>query len=140
MLSVSLSALEDGCEWASASGFDTSAFLCLETGKVIHAGRDDPMPVEIPEEELEDPEKYVPVPEKNHLIDARDLLFDFITEHLPDELETVRGFFYRRGAWGNTKDLLWRKGRLNEWQVRENKAVVDALREWAEENGFVLSP
>lgn len=44
--------------------------------------------------------------------------------------------FYHAGAWGRTKTLLQRKGKLNDWHNYENEALKQALREWAQENGF----
>ena len=133
---VSLSDLEHALLWTKDPTFDTEAYVSRETGEVIFIGGDDPMPVKVPKKELRIKKKYIPTPLQNDLINARRLLFDFIEEHLPDQLENVQDNFHHAGAWGRTKTLLQRKGKLNDWHQYENEALRTALREWAEENGF----
>jgi hypothetical protein len=66
------------------------------------------------------------------------LVFDYVSVHLPDEFERVRGFFNNRGAYARYKDLLQEKGQLEDWYEFENKTIEVALREWCRENGIEL--
>jgi hypothetical protein len=112
------------------------AFLNQETGEIYFVsmiGDSDELP-----EDLEESEKYISIPDKNDLNLGRDLVFDYVSVHLPDEFEHVRGFFSKSGAYARYKDLLQSKEQLENWYEFESKAIEVALREWCRENGVVL--
>lgn len=112
------------------------AFLNQETGEIYFVsmiGDSDELP-----EDLEESEKYISIPDKNDLNLGRDLVFDYVSIHLPDEFERVRGFFSKSGAYARYKDLLQSKEQLENWYEFESKAIEVALREWCRENGVVL--
>jgi hypothetical protein len=64
----------------------------------------------------------------------------FVAAELPDDYDTVAGFFRRRGAYGRFKDLLDARGKLQRWYEFENQATEDALRDWCADNGIQLAP
>ena len=114
-----------------------SALLCRDSGKILYqsdmAGMD-----EIEEEGDLDWEQCVEIPHKNDLDLGRDLVFEFVDEHLPDDSEAVRGMFHRSGAYGKYKALLEKRGLLQEWYKEEEDREACALRKWCAANGIEL--
>ena len=93
---------------------------------------------ETEEEEDLNWDQCVEVPRKNDLGLGRNLVFEFVTEHLPDDYGRVRQMFMRRGAYSRYKALLERRGLLQKWFDLENSRVEYALRNWCDENGIEL--
>jgi hypothetical protein len=59
-----------------------------------------------------------------------------VREFLPDDLDQVRRYFSRRGAYGNFKDLLAQRRAIEQWHKFEDEAAQRALREWCSENSI----
>ena len=114
-----------------------SAVLCKDTGRILcrsySAGIN-----EIADAEDLDWDQCVELPHKNDLGLGRDLVFEFVEEHLPDEYERVRQMFRRSGAYSRYKDLLERRGLLQKWYEMENSREEHALRDWCQESGVEL--
>ena len=114
-----------------------SAVLCKDTGTILYrsemAGID-----EIADEEDIDWDQCVEVPHKNDLNLGRNLVFEFVEEHLPDDYGQVRQMFRRRGAYARYKALLERRGLLQAWYDVENSREEQALRRWCRENRIEL--
>jgi len=108
------------------------AYLCVETG-VIHYhsefGDDEEEPLP---EDIDDSEKYIPVPHKNDLDLGKRLALRFADEFLPDASDEVHDIFRHRGAYGRFKNLLEHRGILQQWFDYEEKNRKKALREWCE--------
>jgi hypothetical protein len=138
-MAVSFKDIMDAFEFASLGApHETEAYLCKESGKTyLHSEFGDNFE-EMPED-IEDNEKYIRIPHKNELDLGRPLVFAFVEERLPDDYDAVRRFFSKRGAYARFKDLLERKGALQEWYDFENKAQEKALREWCDENSIEIS-
>ena len=138
-MSIKFSDLEDAFFYvSSASMYINYAILCKETGEIYYRSEymsDDED--EIPEE-IYDREDCIEIPHKNELDLGRDLVFEFVEEHLPDDFERVRQIFRRKGAYGRYKDLLEERGQLKKWYDFENARQTDALKEWCEENEIEL--
>jgi hypothetical protein len=119
---------------------DNEAFICKETGKIHWRFADPPLDEEeeLPHD-IEDEEKYLPVPDKRELDLGKQLVLAFAREFLPDEFDYIRDMFRRRGAYGQFKALLARKNAIDAWHDFENKAAERALREWCEENSLTLT-
>jgi hypothetical protein len=88
--------------------------------------------------DIENEEKYLPIPSKRDLDLGRPLVFRFIGEVLPNDYNEVRRIFERRGAYSNFKALLSRRNALDRWYAFEEKATVDALREWCKDNAIEI--
>jgi hypothetical protein len=86
-----------------------------------------------------DDEKYIAIPDKKELDLGKPLVLDFAREFLPDDYDEVRHIFSRRGAYRRFKDLLVRRGAIDQWEDFSNKAEEAALREWCAENGIELT-
>ena len=85
-----------------------------------------------------DDERYIEIPHKNQLNLGKPLVFDFVQEFLPDDYDDVRDIFRRRGAYGQFKAILARRGALDRWYDFSAKAEEAALRAWCADNAIEL--
>jgi len=108
--------------WATGESFFASAMAGYE---------------EIPED-VDENDDYIGIPHKNDLDLGKPLVMDFVRSRCPEEIDRVLTMFRRRGAYGRFKDLLERKGLLDEWYAFEQQRTREALLHWCEENGIVL--
>jgi hypothetical protein len=58
---------------------------------------------------------------------------------LPEELDRVYSIFRSKGAYSIYKDLLERKGFLDEWYKYENERQKVGLKEWCRENNIEIN-
>ena len=137
MVTVRYDELLFGFEFVSSSPeLDVGAYVSLETGEVFcDTGDfgDEELPVG-----LDDPTRYLPVPEKGDLDLGSHLVFRFVEEELPDRYDEVREIFRHKGAYRRFKDLIESDGVLEKWFAYEAAAVQAALTEWASENGLAV--
>ena len=127
---VSFKDLQDAFEFVcAASGGEHQAFLCKQSGRIYcHselADDLDPLP-----NDIDDPDKFLPLPDKSDLDLGKPLALDFARRFLPGDVDTVRQFFRRRGAYARFKDLLARRAALDRWYDFEATAEETALRTW----------
>ena len=125
-------------EWVSTGetvAMDCEAYISRATGTIHWCGEGID---EEPPEDIEDGTQYIAVPHKREFELGRTLALRFVEEHLPGSREAVYGFFRQRGAYSKFKSLLASSGQLDAWHEYEEGATESALREWCEENGFVL--
>jgi hypothetical protein len=114
------------------------AFLCKQTGKVYwHSESSDELD-ELPDD-IDDEERYVRIPDKRELELGKPLALDFVGQFLPDDFAEVQEIFRRRGAYARFKDLLVRRGTLDQWYGFESKAEESALRRWCDLNSIEVS-
>lgn len=119
---------------------DHQAYVCRDNGRIYQIFGDDDEEFEeddVPDD-LGDPERYIAVPNQHDLDLGRDLVMEFMGQHMPDDYDLVAGFFRKRGAYGRFKDFLDSKEQLDAWHEYENEAVRQALREWCAVNGLVI--
>lgn len=113
-------------------------FLSKQTGKLYwHSGSSDELD-ELPDD-IDDDEKYVQLPDKRELDLGRALVFDFVRQFLPHDFSEVQRIFARRGAYAKFKDLLARRGALDQWYDFESKAEERALRSWCDLNSIEIT-
>lgn len=84
-------------------------------------------------------EHCIEIPHKNDLKLGRELVYDFVVAHLPDEYDRVVDYFHGPGAYRLYKELLHSKGLLQTWYDYENQEEERALREWCTENEIEIS-
>lgn len=133
-------ALESAFYWVGAAAqYVNSAFIARRSGQVFLASRDQDSPDELPDD-IDDASLYLAVPHPHDLDLGRELVMDFVAEHLPDDHDQVRAFFHKRGAYARFKDLLRHRGALDAWHQHEQQSTEAALRAWAQENGLSLGP
>ena len=88
---------------------------------------------------ISDEDKYIQLPSKRELDLGVPLVMDFVRQVLPRDFDDVSDMFDRRGAYGRFKQLLTRRGALQQWYDFEQQATERALREWCELNSIVLA-
>lgn len=158
---VSLDDLEMALLWVSNDiSIDAAAYVCRRTGKVwqVSSDFDDEDAYDDPDDEdddaglarsaedearpddLDDPERYAPVPTKKDLDLGRALVRRFAAQCMPDAASQIEQCFRGRGGYGRFKDLLHRRNRLDQWHAFEDRATVEALTAWARDEGFEVVP
>ena len=126
-------------EFVNSGGVGTNAaFIDKESGTIYWRFGDDEFNEELPED-LDDNDIYVRVPDKRELDLGKRLALEFADQFLPNDFEQVTRIFSRRGAYGNFKDLLVRRGMLDRWHDFDNNAHERALRAWCAEHGIALA-
>ncbi|WP_086999798.1 UPF0158 family protein [Rhizobium sullae] len=137
-MAVDFSELLNAFEFVSSMGTgENTAYLCKETGKIyLHSDWADDVE-ELPD--VEDSEKYIPIPEKRELDLGKRLVLKFARHHLPDDYNKVREIFSRAGAYARFKDLLEHRHAIDRWYAFEQEATEDALRTWCEDNDIEVS-
>ena len=111
------------------------AYLCKRTGKLYWHSEDLEDEEELPDD-IDDTDKYIPIPDKKELDLGKPLVMDFASQFLPDDLERVRDIFRHRGAYGRFKDLLAHRHAIDQWHKYEAEMEKKALREWCEANAI----
>ncbi|MFK4510304.1 hypothetical protein LPJ38_11345 [Bradyrhizobium daqingense] len=111
---------------------DFRAFVCKQTAEIyyqtnpLYSGElDDELP-----DDIENEDKYIPLPDKRDLDLGKPLVLAFAREFLPDDFDDVRYFFSKRGAYPKFKALLARRRAIERWHAFEKEATEQALREW----------
>ena len=136
---VSFNDILEAFEFVSAGGMgEHQAFLCRQSGKVYwHSELCEDLE-ELPDD-IDDSEKYVPIPDKRELDLGKPLVLDFARQFLSDDFDEVRQIFNKRGAYARFKDLLDRRGMLDQWYAFEAEAEESALKMWCELNSIEVS-
>jgi kynurenine 3-monooxygenase len=134
----SFSDIEDAFLFVSSDQPEmNTAVLSEATGRIYYFSEMDGSDEE--PEEVGDPGPYIHIPHKNDLDLGRELVFDFVSERLPENYDQVLNIFRHKGAYSRFKSLLDSKGLLDEWYQFEDSRTKAALREWCEENGIDLA-
>jgi hypothetical protein len=138
-MSVSFKDLQEAFEFVcAASGGEHQAFLCKQSGKIYcHSDLADDR--DLLPDDIDDHEKFLPIPDRRDLDLGKPVALDFARQFLPGGFDEVRLFFTRKGAYARFKDLLARRGALDQWYDFEANAEERALRLWCEVNSIELS-
>lgn len=113
------------------------AFLCRRSGRIyLHSEIADAD--ELPDD-IEDDEKYIRIPIRAELDLGKPLVFGFMRQFLPQDYDEVSDIFRRKGAYARFKDLLDRRGVLDQWHEFESQAEQEALRQWCRDNSIELN-
>jgi len=116
---------------------DNSAILNRETGEIYYIselGDSDELP-----DDVDDPDKYIDIPDKYALDLGKRLVFQFVEGNIPEEIARVEKYFRQRGAYSKYKSLLEQKGLLDQWHKFEDDKRKKALIEWCKDNGIEIS-
>lgn len=92
---------------------------------------------ELPED-IDDQDKYIAIPHKNELDLGKVLVIEFTSKFLSEELDEVYSIFRHKGAYSRYKELLERKGVLEDWYKFENERQELALKKWCRENDIEI--
>ena len=114
------------------------AWVCRKTGTIYMRSDMLDVPEPVPDD-VDDEDKYVPVPGLKRLDLGQALVFDFVDEHMPDAEDEVRQFFRRSGAYRRFSNLVHGRGLTDRWHAFRDERTQTAMREWCEDNGLKLS-
>ena len=136
---VNYAELIDAFEFVSyGAPYEHSAYICGDTGKIYWVSsmldREDEIP-----DDLETSDRYIAVPHKKDLDLGRKLALSFVEQQLPDDYDTIAGFFRGRGAYRRFNDFLDSRGVIESWYAFEASATEEALRSWCRENNIELN-
>lgn len=134
-MSVKFEDLQLAFDFVSSGGLgENRAILDTQTGRLYwHSEIGDNFEEDELPEDLDD-ERHLEIPHKNELNLGTALVFDFVRQFLPDDYDDVRDIFRRRGAYGQFKAMLARRGVLDRWHDFSAKAEEAALRTWCADN------
>lgn len=132
-LELAYSFASDTCD------IESTAWICRKTGKIYWESSDLDDEFEVPHD-VGDCSLYASVPDQQELGLGTRLVFRFVKSKIPAHYDRVSSIFRRRGAYGRYKDFLQDQGLLEEWYEFENSTTENALRIWAEGEGFVVLP
>lgn len=125
-------------EWASDDISESEAYVCRQTGKIYWVSGE-PGLLDVEEEipgDIDNIEKYLPVPNRRELDLGNHLVFDFAARHLEAKYEAIRGIFRHKGAYRRFREILEEQGALDAWYAFSEKRTLRALEEWCETGGF----
>lgn len=117
---------------------DAEAWVCRETGTVYMRSDMLDLPEPVPDD-IDDEDKYLPVPGLKQLDLGQALVFDFVDAHMPDAENEVRQYFRRSGAYRRFSNLVDDRGLRDRWHAFRDERTQAAMREWCEDNGLQLS-
>jgi hypothetical protein len=116
--------------------FGNQALLSKKTGEIFYIsdyGDSDELP-----DDIEDSDNYIEIPHKNDLDLGKQLVNQFVSEHLPEEVAHVSQIFRRKGAYSKYKALLEKKGLLDKWCNFEQRKQNEGLRKWCSDNDIEI--
>jgi hypothetical protein len=116
---------------------DHSAFVERDTGQIFWTSESGDQN-DNPPEDVENLQRYLPVPHKNELELGRQLVLRFVELEMPDCYEEVINIFRGRGAYRRYRMLLESRNALDRWQTYEQTAVRRALSDWCQQNRLLL--
>ena len=132
MISVDLDELLEAVEFVSAGMLtEHRAYISSDYGAIYWVSESGDVDEDAPKD-LEESDRYIAVPGRPDLGLGRSVALRFAGEQLPNELDTVRRFFARPGAYGRFKDLLAARGQLDKWYAFEAECTERALCDWCE--------
>ena len=116
---------------------EQEAYLCTKTGEFHwhseYGDNEEPLP-----DDIEDSEKYIPIPHRNELGLGKPLVLKFAEKLLPDALDKIREIFRHASAYARFKARLEKRGLLQQWYEYEANAQQEALRQWCGDRDIQL--
>lgn len=139
---IPFSEIEEAFQFVSSGDGESRAVLCRKSGKIRlkSALAEINELAELEDEQRDDPddEEHVDIPDKRERDLGQLLIFAFVSQVMPGDVEEVRRMFRQRDAHRRFKDFLSTRNRLEQWYELENAATERALREWCKLNSITL--
>jgi hypothetical protein len=124
--------LELALEFASSDPcFEHSAFLCKDSGDIFY---DSDASEDVLPDDIYENDKYIKIPSKQDLDLGKKLVLKFVTQYLPDDIDTVYDLFRSRGAYSRFKSFLYSRDALENWYKYEQEAQKTELLNWCTAN------
>lgn len=141
MTAVSWTELSLAFDWVSSGPpFQDQAFIDLTTGAIHWVPEDSPLDDDDTPDDLDDPDRYLEIPHRYDFDLGQRLALRFVSRELPDLYDEVDFLLRHRGGWRRFKDLLARRGVLEQWFAHESECTDRALREWCSDHGIEILP
>jgi len=115
------------------------AWVCRDTGVVLVRSDEVGEPAGPVPDDVDDGDRYVPVPSARDLELGQALVFGFVRSEIPSEYDAVRELFRRPGAYGRYSRLLDGLGLRDRWHKYRTERTRAALHAWCEDKGFTLA-
>ena len=115
------------------------AWVCRDTGAVLIRSDEVGEPAGPVPDDVNDGDRYVPVPAARDLDLGQALVFDFVRSEIPGEYDAVRELFRQPGAYGRYSRLLDRLGLRDRWHQYRTERTRATLNAWCELNGFNMA-
>ncbi|WP_306397043.1 hypothetical protein [Telluria beijingensis] len=138
MTTVDVNDLETAMTLTDA-GTGAEAWVCRDTGAVLIRSDEVGEPAGPVPADVDDGDRYVPVPSARDLHLGQALVFDFVRAEIPSEYDAVREIFRRPGAYGRYSRLLDGLGLRDRWHQYRDERTRAALNAWCDDNGFTLA-
>lgn len=113
-----------------------AAYVDRQTGTILWAGdgMEEPLP-----DDVDDEERYLPVPTKKELDLGRNDALAFTEQHAPQLLERAEYIFSTAGAFDRFKHLMREHDLLDAWYAYQGQRPWEELEAWAELHDLHLS-
>ena len=109
---------------------DNCAYVSRSTGETFVqsdlAGID-----ELPDD-IDSSDDFVEIPHKNDLDLGTKLVWEFVDQQIPGQIDKVREFFGHRGAYARYKSFLAELDMLDAWHRFEDDRTKEVLLRWCE--------
>ena len=115
--------------------FEHRAYVDLDTGRFYYASEDALIEEERPEG-WDNFDRLLELPRAQDLDLDVCLVLDFVAQQLPQDYGTVSNFFQKPGACHRFKQLMERRGVIEQWYRFESNAIATALRAWCRTHGL----
>jgi len=134
---LTLSEIEDAFLFVNMSSYgDHTAYLSKKTGEIYYSsesGDYDKLPDD--DDTLAD---CVEIPHRNDLNLGKNLVLQFVSEHIPEAIARIEKIFGKKGAYSRYKAFLEEKGFLEQWYDYENRRQSEELKQWCKDNNIDL--
>lgn len=135
-MTAKISDIEWAVEFASSGYGDHEAYVDIQSGAIFYVG--DAVEEDVPDDLFEN-SRYIAIPDKRDLGLGKNLAIRFISDHLPNKLDSTYDIFSRRGAYSRFKELLTSVNKLDAWYAYEELALKKAIIEWCNEYSVKFS-
>ncbi len=138
--SVKLDDLLEALVWVDNDYSDCKAFIDVATGAILTSTTfDDSESEEDLPEDIDNEEKYLPMPTSRDLELGSRVVFRFAEQELnADEKEWVFDIFRSKGAYRKFRSFLENRNYTKKWYAFEESEQRRALQEWCEQHGLEM--
>lgn len=136
-MKVNFSDLELAFYFASLDSFgENNAYLCRVTGRIYYDSdaSEDELPADIYVND-----SYLEIPDQRDLDLGRFLVYRFVEESMPSDLNAIYSIFRKKGAYSRYKAFLEKRSKLEEWYRYEDSKKRKELLSWCDNNNIEVN-
>lgn len=109
------------------------AFIDRENGRIYFCTGEE-IPEELDMHDWENQDRFLELPRAQDLELGVYMVLDFVAKKLPQDYGTVSNFFQQKDSYIRFKQLMGKRGCLDEWYRFEADVTANALRVWCRRN------